>query len=362
MTLLISEGQNPATNNSQLLFAANSIELRSRNSGALPYSNEIKRLPETNSKVYKPMEIIIYSVLGVVGLVILLVLAFGIFFTVDQQNLAAVERFGKFKRIARAGLGFKIPLIDSASRRLSLRVMELPVRVETITADKVSVAVETTIQYQVLESRAEQAFYRLSDPEGQIKSYVFDQVRAEVPEIELDEVFTNKEKIAQSVKQELASAMDDFGYQIINVQVTDVDPDANVKKAMNEINAAKRERIAAEERGEADKILAVKAAEAEAESKRLQGEGIANQRKAIVDGLRESVTDFTDAVEGAEPSDVMELVLMTQYFDTLKDVAASGQSKVIMVPHSPGGVADIKEQLRTGIVTGNELTNDGAKK
>lgn len=306
------------------------------------------------------MEIIIYSVIGFVGFLVLVFLGFGTFFTVKQQTLAAVERFGKFKRIARAGLGFKIPLIDSASNRLSLRIRELPVPVETITKDKVSVKVEVTIQFQVLEERAEQAFYRLSNPEGQIQSYVFDQVRAEVPEIELDDVFTNKEQIAGAVKEQLAEAMDDFGYQIINVQVTDVDPDPGVKASMNEINAARRERVAAEERGEAEKILQVKKAEAEAESKALQGKGIADQRKAIVDGLRESVTEFQESVPGASAADVMNLVMMTQHFDTVKDVGADARSKVILLPYSPGAVSGLKEELTQAILTGTEAADDGA--
>lgn len=307
------------------------------------------------------MEIIIYGVIAFFVLLILVLISFGTFFTVEQNNLAAVERFGKFKRIAGAGLGMKIPLIDSSKRRLSLRIQELPVRVETITSDKVSVGIEVTIQYQVLETRAEQAFYRLSNPEGQIKSYVFDQVRAEVPEIELDEVFTNKEKIAVAVKDELASAMDDFGYQIINVQVTDVDPDAKVKASMNEINAARRERVAAEERGEAEKILKVKQAEAEAESKALQGKGIADQRKAIVDGLRESVTEFQDAVPGASAADVMNLVMMTQHFDTVKEVGADARSKVIFMPYAPGAVNDLKDQIATAVMTGAEASGPDAE-
>ena len=297
---------------------------------------------------------------GVFAFILLLVAAFGTFFTVKQQTLAAVERFGKFKRIARAGLGIKVPLIDSASNRLSLRVQELSVPVETITKDKVSVKIEVTIQYQVLEARAEQAFYRLSNPEGQIKSYVFDQVRAEVPAIDLDDVFTNKEEIAGSVKEELASSMDDFGYQIINVQVTDVDPDPKVKASMNEINAARRERVAAEERGEAEKILKVKAAEAEAASKALQGKGIADQRKAIVDGLRESVSEFQDAVPGATAADVMNLVMMTQHFDTMQAIGADSRTKAIFVPYSPGAVADLKEQLTNAIIQGGESLDLGS--
>ena len=303
--------------------------------------------------------LIIFGVAGLFGLVILVIILFGTFFTVKQQSLAAIERFGKFNRIARAGLGVKIPLIESSSNRLSLRIQELNVPVETITKDKVSVKIQVTIQYQVLEARAEQAFYRLSNPEGQIKSYVFDQVRAEVPAIELDDVFTNKEEIAGSVKQELAGSMDDFGYQIINVQVTDVDPDPGVKASMNEINAARRERVAAEERGEAEKILKVKAAEAEAESKALQGKGIADQRKAIVDGLRESVSEFQDAVPGATAADVMNLVMMTQHFDTMQAIGADARTKAIFVPYSPGAVADLKDQLTNAIIQGGESLDLG---
>lgn len=294
--------------------------------------------------------------LGVVGLIGIIAL-FSTFFVVQQNTLAAVERFGKFKRVAGAGLNIKIPFIDSASRRLTLRIQQLDVPVETITKDKVTVKVVTSIQYMVLEARAQDAFYKLQDPHAQITAYVFDQVRAVVPDIDLDEVFTNKDKIAIAVKDELADSMDDFGYMVVKALVTDIDPEPKVKAAMNEINEAKRNRVAAEERGEADKILQVKKAEAEAESKKLQGKGIADQRMAIVEGLQQSVTEFQKAVEGSTANDVMQLVLMTQYFDAMKDMAATGQVKVVFMPSSPGGLSDISDQIRNAIMTGGEVTS-----
>jgi len=189
------------------------------------------------------------------------------------------------------------------------------------------------------------AYYKLNDPQKQITAFVFDVVRAKVPKIKLDDVFENKDEIADAVRDELSQVMSDYGYGIVKALVTDIDPDAKVKAAMNEINEAQRLRVAATERGEAERILLVKAAEAEAQGKALQGEGIANQRKAIVEGLRESVTEFQEGVPGSTAQDVMNLVLMTQYFDTLKDIGASSATNTILMPHSPGGMTDLSDQL-----------------
>ena len=278
------------------------------------------------------------------------------FFIVRQQTSAVVERFGKFNRIAGSGLNLKIPLIDRISGRISLRIQQLDVRVETKTKDNVFVFVVVSVQYYVLPSKVVDAFYRLQNPQQQITSFVFDTVRARVPSIILDDLFEKKDDIAQAVKVELDQVMDDFGYGIIKALVTDIDPDAKVKVSMNEINAAQRLREAAVQQAEADKIRVVKAAEGEAESKALQGQGIANQRKAIIDGLRESVENFNNSIDGTKAQDVMNLVLMTQYFDTIKDIGLSGKSNTILIPHSPGGMQDISTELRNAIITGNEVT------
>ncbi|MDO8266049.1 MAG: SPFH domain-containing protein [Candidatus Saccharibacteria bacterium] len=277
-------------------------------------------------------------------------------FTVRQQTAGIVERFGKFKRIAGAGLNFKIPLIDRVVGRMSLRVQQLDVRVETKTKDNVFVFVIVSVQYFVIPEKVIDAFYKLQNADAQITSYVYDVVRARVPSILLDNVFETKDDIAQAVKVELEQIMDDFGYGILKTLVTDIDPDAKVKASMNEINAAQRLRVAAVEQAEADKIRVVKAAEAEAESKALQGRGIADQRTAIVNGLRSSVAEFQNGVEGTSAQDVMNLVLMTQYFDTLKDVGLSSNSNTIMIPHSPAGMNDISEQLRNAMITANEVS------
>jgi regulator of protease activity HflC (stomatin/prohibitin superfamily) len=294
-----------------------------------------------------------YIVLGVLAVLAALTVFFSVF-TVTQQDVAIVERFGKFARIASAGLNFKIPWIEWIAGEESLRIEQLDVEVETKTKDNVFVKAIVSVQYFVLPERVYEAFYKLDNPGQQIEAFVFDVVRARVPAITLDDVFEKKDEIADAVKSELAQTMDDFGYGITKALVTDIDPDAKVKESMNEINAAQRLRVAANEKGEADKILRVKAAEAEAQSKALQGKGIADQRKAIVEGLRDSVKDFEAAVPGATAQDVLQLVLMTQYFDTLKEIGVT--SNTIMLPHSPGGLSDIASQIRNAMLAANSAT------
>ena len=284
------------------------------------------------------------------GFFFLILLASSLFI-VRHQTAAVVERFGRFNRISNSGLHWRIPLIEMISGRLSLRIQQLDVKVETKTKDNVFVNVIVSVQYLVISEKVFDAFYRLQQPEAQITSYVYDVVRARVPGIELDSVFETKDDIAKAVRTELAQIMDDFGYGIIKALVTDIDPDANVKASMNQINAAQRLRLAAVEEAEADKIRVVKAAEGEAESKALQGKGIADQRLAIVEGLRESVTDFQDNVPGTTAQDVMNLVLMTQYFDTLKDIGLSSKTNTILIPHSPGGMNQVADQLREAMIT-----------
>ncbi len=272
------------------------------------------------------------------------------FFTVKQQTAAVVERLGKFDRVASSGLNFKSPMVERVAGFVNLRVQQLDVEVETKTADDVFVRVMVAVQFYILEEKIYEAFYKLDKPEQQITSFVFDVVRARVPRIRLDDVFEKKDEIADAVREELSQVMNDFGYGIVKALVTDIDPDIKVKEAMNEINAAQRMRVAATEKGEAEKILRVKSAEAEAEAKALSGKGIADQRRAIIDGLRESVDEFQKSIPGASSQDVMNVVLMTQYFDMLKELSSGANNNTILVPHSPGAVTDLSEQIRNSML------------
>lgn len=297
-------------------------------------------------------------VLGIIALLALIAL-FSAFFTVEQQTGALVERFGKFRRVASPGLNFKVPFIERVAGRINLRVQQLDVTVETKTKDNVFVHIIVAVQYMVLPAKIFDAFYRLDQPTVQITAYVFDVVRARVPKMELDDVFERKDEVAIAVKEELSGEMDTFGYIIVQALVTDIDPDKKVKESMNEINAAKRLREAAQERGEADKILKVKAAEAEAESKALQGRGIADQRRAIIDGLRESVDQFAQSISGTTPESIMQLVLMTQHYDTVKEIGASSRANTIFVPYSPGGMTDLAAQMREALISANAASGHG---
>lgn len=297
-------------------------------------------------------------VLGVVVLIIA-VLLLGTLFTVEQQTAAIIERFGKFRRVASPGLNVKVPIIERVAGRVNLRVQQLDVSVETKTLDNVFVHTVVAVQYRVIPERVYDAFYKLDRPTVQITAYVFDTVRARVPKMELDDVFERKDEIAVAVKNELSGEMNEFGFQIVQALVTDIDPDKKVKEAMNEINAAKRLREAAQERGEADKILKVKAAEAEAESKALQGQGIANQRRAIIDGLRDSVDQFQQSIAGVTPEAIMQLVLMTQHYDTVKEIGAASRANTIFVPYSPAGMTDFYSQIRDALISANAATDVG---
>jgi len=278
----------------------------------------------------------------------------GTFFTVKQQTRAIIERFGRYVRTAKPGLNVKIPFIDHIVQRVSLRVQQLLVEVDTKTLDNVFVKLSVAVQFRVVEGSEADSYYKLQDHVEQIKSYVLDVVRAKVPRMNLDEVFEKKDDVGTAVKSELDVSMKIYGFEIPNALVTDVNPADNVKSAMNEIQTQQRLQVAANAKGEANKILVVKNAEAEAESKRLQGEGIAKQRRAIVDGLRESIAAFTDKVSTVNEHEVLNLVLMTQYFDTLKEIGISAGSKVILTPHAPGGMTDMTEQLRAAIIQGSE--------
>lgn len=282
---------------------------------------------------------------------------FGSFFTVNTAEVAVVTRFGQFLSIAEPGLNWKIPFIDSISGRVSLRINQITLTMETKTKDNVFVTIPISVQNRVRPEKVYDAFYKLSNPAQQIQSYVEQVILGHVPGMTLDEVFASQSGIASAVKKELDADMAGFGYEIVNVLVTDIVPDAKVKSAMNDINAAQREQVAAAARGEAEKILVVKKAEAEAESKALQGQGIANQRKAIIEGLQSSIEQFQKVVGGTSTSDVMQLVLVTQYFDTLKSIGENDKSNTLFLSHSPGAVKDISDQILQSMLVAERAKN-----
>ena len=286
-----------------------------------------------------------------------LYVVFGSFFTVETAEVAIITRFGKFLRVAEAGLNWKSPLFDSVSGRVTLRVNQITLTMETKTRDNVFVTIPISVQNRVRPERVYDAYYKLSDPAAQIKSYVEQVILGHVPGMTLDEVFASQSSIALAVKQELDADMAGFGYEIVNVLVTDIVPDAKVKSAMNDINAAQREQVAANARGEAEKILVVKKAEAEAESKALQGQGIANQRKAIIEGLQVSIEQFQKVVEGASAKEVMQLVMVTQYFDTLKSIGESDRTNTLFLSHSPMAVKDVSEQILESMLVANKANS-----
>jgi regulator of protease activity HflC (stomatin/prohibitin superfamily) len=290
------------------------------------------------------MEIIL-STLVAVGLFLVLSIVLGSFFTVQTAQVAIITRFGRFVRSADPGLNWKIPFIDSVDGRMSLRVNQIDLTMETKTRDNVFVTIPISVQTRVRPEKVAAAYYSLSDPKSQIQAYVEQVVLGHVPGMTLDEVFASQSSIASAVKQELDADMAAFGYEIVNVLVTDIVPDAKVKAAMNDINAAQREQVAANARGEAEKILVVKKAEAEAESKALQGQGIANQRKAIIEGLRGSIEEFQKTLGDTSAKEVMQLVLVTQYFDTLKSIGESNKTNTLFLSHSPAAVQAVSEQI-----------------
>lgn len=272
---------------------------------------------------------------------------------IDQSTVAIKETFGKFDAILEPGCHCLPWCIgQQIAGYLSLRVQQLDVKCETKTKDNVFVNVVASVQYRALADKASDAFYKLSNTREQIQSYVFDVIRASVPKMILDDVFEQKNEIAKAVENELEKAMSAYGYEIVQTLIVDIEPDVNVKRAMNEINAAARMRLAATEKAEAEKILQIKRAEGDAESKYLAGLGIARQRQAIVDGLRDSVLAFSENVPGTSSKDVMDMVLVTQYFDTMKDIGASSKSSAVFIPHGPGAVRDIASQIRDGQLQG----------
>jgi len=279
--------------------------------------------------------------------VVLIVLVFlrASFFTVEQQRVAIVERFGKFRRIARPGLHTKLPFADRVAIRMSLQVEQLELHIETKTKDNVFVDFETAIQYKVDPQHVQDAYYLLGDPKAQMEAFTSDVVRSKLPGLDLDSAYADVEEMTLAIENTLRDRMKEYGYMIVKALVLNINPATEVKEAMNRINASRRNQEAAIAQGEADKILVVKRAEAEAESRRLQGEGVAAQRKAIIGGLRESVAKFTRET-GVDPHEAMQLVTLTGYTDMLRDVAASSTTNTLLLPPTPSGVSDLITALK----------------
>ena len=275
---------------------------------------------------------------------------------IPERQSWVIQRLGKFNRIAQPGFKLRIPIIESVASKENLRIQQLDVDVETKTNDDVFVILKISVQYRIIGNKVYEAFYELDDPHGQIASYIFDEVRAEVPKLPLDDVFARKDDIAIAVRDNISAQMEQYGYKIVKTLITDINPDELVKASMNKINAATREKEAAIQEAEAEKIRIVKRAEAEADSKRLSGEGIAQQRLEIVRGFKESVEDFQKALQEVDPQEIMQFVLMTQYFDTLTAIGANENNNTVMVPHTPGGMKDFQQQIIEGTFIGKELS------
>ena len=292
-------------------------------------------------------------------LLTLLLLLFGTFFIVKQQSAAVIERFGKFVNTRHSGLQIKIPVIDRVAGRLSLRIQQLDVVIETKTKDDVFVKVKVSVQYKVIKDKVYDAFYKLDFPEDQITSYVFDVVRAEVPKMILDDVFEKKDDIAIAVKAELNDAMLDYGFDIIKTLVTDIDPDQQVKESMNRINASEREKMAAQFEGDAQRILIVERAKAEAESKRLQGQGIADQRREIARGLEDSVKVLNNVDINSQEASA--LIVVTQHYDTLQSVGSASNSNLILMPNSPQAGSEMLNNMVASFTASNQIGEEMKK-
>lgn len=292
--------------------------------------------------------------LGIIVFIGLIVL-FASFFTVKQATAAIVERLGKFHVVRQSGLHLKIPFLDQVAKRMNLRIQQLDVIIDTKTLDNVFIRMKVSVQYQVIASQVADSFYRLENPENQITSYVFDVVRAEVPKLKLDDVFVRKDDVAIAVKGELQEAMQSYGYDIIKALVTDIDPDEQVKHAMNRINAAEREKTAAEYESEAQKIRIVAVAKAEAESKKLQGQGIADQRREIAAGLVESVKMLNEANINAQEASA--LIVVTQHYDTLQAIGSSNKSSLVLLPNSPNAANSMLNDLMVSMAATQKLDN-----
>lgn len=295
-------------------------------------------------------------------LALLFFVAYNAVFIVEQQTVSVIERFGKFVRIAAPGLNFLIPFIERKSDNLSLRIQQLDVNVETKTEDNVFVKLKVSVQFKVIENKIYEASYKLYSPAAQIEAFVFDVVRAKVPNINLDDLFAKKDEIAIDVKEELGEVMEGFGYEIVKALVTDIDPNENVKNAMNEINTALRLRVAAQEKGEADKILKVKQAEAEAEANILHGKGLAGQRSAIIEGLGDSVDSIKKHSPSTSSETIMSIILAIQYFDMLRDIGADSKTNTLFMSHSPEKGINIKDQVLESILAAANATSKESKK
>ena len=281
---------------------------------------------------------------------------------IPERQSWVIQRLGKFNRISLPGLKLKIPFIEDIASKENLKIQQLDVDVETKTLDDVFVILKISVQYRIISDKVYEAFYELDDPHDQIASYIFDEVRAEVPKLGLDDVFGKKDDIALAVRENISQQMEQYGYKIVKTLITDINPDELVKASMNKINAATRDKEAAFQEAEGEKIRIVKKAEAEADSKRLSGEGIAAQRLEIVRGFKESVEDFQKALQDVDPQEIMQFVLMTQYFDTLTAIGANDNNNTVLVPHSPGGMKDFQQQIIEGTFVGKELAKNQKKK
>lgn len=287
-----------------------------------------------------------------IAIIILIIIGFLVFdsmYIVKSQTAALIERLGKYHATAHEGLNFKLPFIDRIVVRRNLKIMQQDIEVETKTKDNVFVRTKVSVQYQIIRDKVHDSYYRLSDPIAQIESYIFDVVRSEIPKLTLDEVFVNKDTVALAVKESLEESMDDFGFMIIKTLITDIDPDEKVKQSMNEINAAERLRDAAMSKAEAEKIGIVMQAEAHAESKRLQGMGMANQRREIASGLKSSIEDLKQS--GINNEEVLTILLITQHYDALEAMSKNAHSNTIMVPYSSNSVTNMRDQIQEAILT-----------
>jgi regulator of protease activity HflC (stomatin/prohibitin superfamily) len=278
------------------------------------------------------------------------------FFTVEQQERAIVERFGKFVRVAGPGLQTKTPFVERVAGRMSLQVEQLNAQIETKTKDNVFVVVKLAVQYKcgASDQQVQDAYYKLDDPEVQMQAYAFDVVRSHIPSMDLDEAYGDADTIAKHIQDTLHAQMASYGYEIVKALITNIEPDQRVKDAMNNINASQRNQVAAAAQGEAQKTLAVKKAEGEKETMRLEGEGVAAQRRAIAEGLHESLEII--AQHGLDPKEAMALVALTQYTDMIRSLGEGSRSNTILLPHSPSGVGDLIAQIRDGILIGDAAT------
>lgn len=296
------------------------------------------------------MDFVIIPFLSLLGLILFV----SLFFTVKQQTTVILERFGKFLSIRQSGLQVKIPFIDRVVGRVNLKIQQLDVIVETKTKDDVFVLLKISVQFQILQEKVYDAFYKLQNPHEQITAFIFDTVRAEVPKMKLDDVFEKKDDIALAIQRELKEAMLNYGYDIVKALVTDIDPDKQVKAAMNRINAAEREKVAAQYEGDAQRIIIVEKAKAEAESKRLQGMGIANQRREIARGLEESMEVLNRA--GINSQEASALIIITQHYDTLQAIGERTSSNLILMPNTPTAASNMLNDMTVSLVAANKIS------